>query len=252
MNPTTHISFPTGVNEPHSRATSGEESVEIDDRGDLARALIASRQNVSPKRLGDPGPRHEQIERILAGAAAAPDHGQLTPWRFVIVPKGKRTILAEAFALALTDRDPGANLIQIEAAREKAHRAPFLMLAVARLASSDASSDIPDAERVARLRDPEHPAAGPCHGLWQQPDQRKSNGVTTAPRAIPARLRRNARLLCEHRHSFNAQTGAHPAGSQGFRFETVEVLRLVQSESAGGAELYSGQLFATNRPMRAT
>nr|WP_273284653.1 nitroreductase family protein [Methylibium petroleiphilum] len=82
-------------------------------------------------------------------AGTAPDHGQLTPWRFVIVPIDKRTLLAEVFALALIDRDPGATLEQIEAAREKAHRAPVLMLAVARLGAAD--PDIPPFERVVSL-----------------------------------------------------------------------------------------------------
>jgi nitroreductase len=99
---------------------------------DFANALIHSRQNVSPRRLDEPGPTPEQLQEILNTAAAAPDHGQLTPWRFVIVPREKRELLAQVFGLALVDRDPSATPAQIDNAREKAHRAPFLMLAVAR------------------------------------------------------------------------------------------------------------------------
>jgi len=97
----------------------------------LAQALIGSRQNVSPKRLIEPGPSGEQLDALLSLAAAAPDHGLLMPWRFILVPAGQRHRLAEAFALALIDRDPGATLEQIESAREKAHRAPLLLVAVA-------------------------------------------------------------------------------------------------------------------------
>jgi nitroreductase len=117
---------------------------------DLAAALIASRQNISPKRLAAPGPSPFQLRRLIEAAAAAPDHGQIAPWRFVEVPAGKRALLAEAFALALIDRDPGATLDQIEAAREKAHRAPLLLLAVARMAGP-ADPMIPDAERLVSL-----------------------------------------------------------------------------------------------------
>ena len=85
---------------------------------DLAEALIVGRQNVSPKRLVEPGPSEQQLGRMLTMAAAAPDHGQLVPWRFVIVPAHKRELLAGVFVLALIDRDPGATLLQIEAARE--------------------------------------------------------------------------------------------------------------------------------------
>lgn len=149
MNPTTRSD--QLVHAPWSRATSAEEPAMPDDRGEPARALIASRRNVSPRRLVEPGPSREQIEHIFAAAAAAPDHGRLTPWRFIVVAQDKRAMLAEAFALALTDRDPGATPVQIEAAREKARRAPFLMLAVAKLVPAQESPEIPDVERIVSL-----------------------------------------------------------------------------------------------------
>ena len=119
------------------------------DLVEMAGAMINSRQNVSPKRLHEPGPSPEQVEVMLAAAASAPDHGIITPWRFIIVPQEKRALLGNAFAAALTDRDPSASAEQIASAREKAHRAPFLMVAIARLGPDDA--DIPDLERVVSL-----------------------------------------------------------------------------------------------------
>ena len=116
---------------------------------DLAEALIVGRQNVSPKRLVEPGPSEQQLDRLLTMAAAAPDHGQLVPWRFVIVPAQKRELLAGVFVLALIDRDPGATLLQIEAAREKAYRSPLLMLAIALL--DMAEPGIPNVERLVSL-----------------------------------------------------------------------------------------------------
>jgi nitroreductase len=101
------------------------------------------------------------LQTILAAAAAAPDHGQLLPWRFVVVPGDKRPVLAEVFGLALMDRDPQATDEQIESAREKAYRAPFLMLAIARLAGSNPEAEaaraqageleVSDAERLVSL-----------------------------------------------------------------------------------------------------
>jgi nitroreductase len=122
-----------------------------DDADDFsfARALIGSRQNVSPKRLVEPGPSSEQLESLLALAASAPDHGLLTPWRFIIIPPAQRHRLAEVFALALIDRDPGATLEQIEAAREKAHRAPLLMVAVACLGAREPNT--PELERMVSM-----------------------------------------------------------------------------------------------------
>lgn len=115
----------------------------------MAQALIGSRQNVSPKRLVAPGPTPSELDALLSLAAAAPDHGQLNPWRFIIVPEGQRHRLAEVFALALIDRDPGATLEQIESAREKAHRAPLLMVAVTCLAPRE--PDIPPLERMVSM-----------------------------------------------------------------------------------------------------
>ena len=92
--------------------------------------LIHARQTVLPKRLLAPGPDADQLQALLGAAAAAPDHGQLLPWRFVIVPRSERASLAEVFAQALRERDASATPEQLDQAREKAHRAPLLLLVV--------------------------------------------------------------------------------------------------------------------------
>jgi len=115
----------------------------------IAQALIESRQNISPKHLVEPGPSKEQLDAMLSLAAAAPDHGQLTPWRFVLVPTEQRHRLAEVFAQALVDRDPGATEAQAADAREKAYRAPLLMVAIASLGSRE--PDTPALERMVSM-----------------------------------------------------------------------------------------------------
>jgi nitroreductase len=112
---------------------------------DAALTLIHTRQHVSPKRLGDPGPDPGQIEKILGAAGAAPDHGRLNPWRLIIIPPERRHLLGETFAAALAERDNTATEIQMEEARSKAFRGPFLVLAVARL--DPALGDIHPQER---------------------------------------------------------------------------------------------------------
>ena len=108
--------------------------------------LISSRQHVSPKRLLAPGPTAQQLDSLLALAAAAPDHGQLAPWRFIHVPTAQRYRLADVFAQSLLDRDPGATPAQQQAARDKAHRAPLVLVAVACLGPRE--PDIPALERM--------------------------------------------------------------------------------------------------------
>ena len=121
-------------------------AVSLTETWALAQALIQSRQTVMPRRLAEPGPDAAQLHDLLTLAAAAPDHGQLTPWRFVVIPPSARARLAEVFALALTDRDPQASEEQVRHAREKAYRAPLLMLVVACLGPRD--PDIPTLERM--------------------------------------------------------------------------------------------------------
>lgn len=99
---------------------------------DWAGALIHARCTVLPKRLVAPGPDPAQREAILGAAAAAPDHGEIVPWRFVLVPEHARAALAAVFEQSLLERDPAATAGQRGQAREKAFRAPLLLLAIAR------------------------------------------------------------------------------------------------------------------------
>ena len=113
---------------------------------ELAQALIHTRQTILPKRLAEPGPDAAQLQAILGAAASAPDHHELLPWRFVLVPAGARNRLAEVFATALVERDASATPQQVAQAREKAYRSPLLLLAVVRLRDDDA--EIEPHERI--------------------------------------------------------------------------------------------------------
>lgn len=111
--------------------------VSSDSSSPILRA-IADRHNISGKRLTWPGPSPEQIDQLFIAAAAAPDHGLKTPWRFIVIPADKRDLLGEAFAAALQDRDPSVGAVELQAARDKAHRSPFLVAVIARLAPTEA------------------------------------------------------------------------------------------------------------------
>ncbi len=114
-----------------------------------AAALMQQRQTILPKRLHAPGPSEPELAQIVGAAATAPDHGQLLPWRFVRVPQAAREALAEVFERSLAERDPLATSAQRAQAREKAHRAPTLLLLVARLADEAGGHDeVPVAERL--------------------------------------------------------------------------------------------------------
>jgi nitroreductase len=114
---------------------------EIDWASTIA-TLMQSRQTILPKRLMDPGPDDAQLQQILQAAASAPDHGQLLPWRFVLVPQTARAALAAVFGAALLERDPLASAEQVQQAQEKAHRSPCLLLAVVDARRGDPEVDL--------------------------------------------------------------------------------------------------------------
>ncbi len=109
---------------------------------DAVGALMQARRTILPKRLVAPGPDTAQLQQILAAAASAPDHGQVRPWRFVLVPDNARAALAQAFGDALLERDPQATPEQVAQAQEKAHRSPCLMLVVVNANCGDTGIDL--------------------------------------------------------------------------------------------------------------
>lgn len=133
------IPWPLNAAVPHGAPAQSAAPEEV---ASMAAALIQSRQTILPKRLVAPGPSPGQLVDILNAAAHAPDHGQLTPWRFVLVPLAARPALADVFAQALRDRDPSATVEQTEQAREKAYRSPLLLLLVVDAERGDAAVDM--------------------------------------------------------------------------------------------------------------
>lgn len=130
-------------------SAAGDAGADRSEETSFALNLITTRQNISPRRLVAPGPSAEQAHDLFLAAAAAPDHGEIRPWRLVLVPPDKRPLLADVFAQALVDRDAAATEQQVAAARDKAYRAPFLALAIARL--GPAEPDIDPLERLVSL-----------------------------------------------------------------------------------------------------
>lgn len=112
----------------------------------LCDELIHTRQHIGPKRLRAPGPDEGALRELFSAVAAAPDHEQLRPWRFLVLGTTARDTLAQAFADALLARDPDALPAQVDDARAKAYRGPVLILAVA-----DLRADNPNVHAFERI-----------------------------------------------------------------------------------------------------
>jgi len=111
--------------------------------------LIARRRHVGLRRLLAPGPGDAALQRIVAAAAHAPDHGTLRPWRFILVPAARRAALGDVFAAALAARRPDADAVARAAARDKAAHAACLLVAV--LVDDPQAHGVPAAEKLVSL-----------------------------------------------------------------------------------------------------
>jgi nitroreductase len=101
----------------------------LNDRSSLL-ALLETRRSAKPRELVEPGPTAAEMERILTIAARTPDHGKLSPWRFVTVAGDQRDALATLFREALANEDPDAPAAKHEKADEFAHYAGQLVVLV--------------------------------------------------------------------------------------------------------------------------
>ena len=68
-----------------------------------------------------PGPTAQELEQILTIAARTPDHGKLTPWRFVTVSREQRGAFADLLLRALAAHDPDATAAHREKEVNFAH-----------------------------------------------------------------------------------------------------------------------------------
>ena len=66
--------------------------------------LLQTRRSVKPIELNGPGPSPAEIETLLTVASRVPDHGKLTPWRFILFEGDARLAIGETIADALPRR----------------------------------------------------------------------------------------------------------------------------------------------------
>lgn len=108
---------------------------------------VLTRRTVPPVKLGPPGPDPALLRRWFEAAGAAPDHGRLVPFRFLLVQGEARSRLGELFSRALLEARPDASPEEREKQRRNPERVPLVILAVARI--DPAHPKIPEIEQIA-------------------------------------------------------------------------------------------------------
>ncbi len=108
-------------------------------------AIEALLMRRSARALTEPAPDEGALELILASAVRAPDHGRLRPWHFVLIRGGARTRLGAALAAELQRSQPHASAETVERERQKAFRAPLIIVVAARC---NAAAQVPVIEQL--------------------------------------------------------------------------------------------------------
>lgn len=99
-----------------------------------ALALLRSRKSASVKAMGEPGPSPDQLKSVLEVAVRAPDHGKLTPWRFILFEGGARGKIGERFAARWRELHPSHGADAIAFQRGLFLRASLALVVVSRAA----------------------------------------------------------------------------------------------------------------------
>jgi nitroreductase len=101
-------------------------------------SLLATRRSGKPRDLVAPGPDRAQLEHMLAIAARTPDHGKLSPWRFVVIDD--RDALSRLIVEAYRAERPQAARTETDSLDQFARQAPALVVV---LSSPSLTSHIP-------------------------------------------------------------------------------------------------------------
>ncbi len=107
--------------------------------------FLATRKSGSAKAMGPPGPSQQQLDEILRIAVRVPDHGKLTPWRFIIFEGEARGRIGEVFATRWKALHPEHGEEMLAFQRGLLQRAPTVVAVVSRAA---AHPKIPEWEQI--------------------------------------------------------------------------------------------------------
>ena len=94
--------------------------------------LLKTRRSVKPIELSGPGPAATELETLLTVASRVPDHGKLTPWRFIVFDGDARLKAGVAIESIFKADHPDATADQVAFERNRLARAPLVVAVVSR------------------------------------------------------------------------------------------------------------------------
>jgi len=94
--------------------------------------LLKTRRSVKPMELAGPGPTAAEIETMLTIATRVPDHGKLTPWRFIVFEGDARLTAGETIGDVFRADHADATPDQVAFEHQRLARAPLVIAVVSR------------------------------------------------------------------------------------------------------------------------
>jgi nitroreductase len=95
--------------------------------------FLLTRRSTVAKMMDGPGPSDAELKKILETGMRVPDHGRLTPWRFIIIRGDARETIGDVIASSYKKNNPDAIEEQIEIEQERLARAPVVVAVVSRV-----------------------------------------------------------------------------------------------------------------------
>jgi nitroreductase len=89
--------------------------------------LLKARRSVKPREMTGPGPSPAELETILTIGSRVPDHGKLTPWRFIVFEGDGRVRAGEVIAKVFARKNPDAAAADLEAEKRRLMDAPLVI-----------------------------------------------------------------------------------------------------------------------------
>ncbi len=83
--------------------------------------------------LREPAPDEGALSLMIESAVRAPDHGRLRPWAFIVIEGEGRSRFGDLLAAHAQRTRPSAGAEALERERQKAFRAPMIIVVAARI-----------------------------------------------------------------------------------------------------------------------
>jgi nitroreductase len=92
--------------------------------------FLKTRRSVKPREMSGPGPSPAELDTILTIGARVPDHGKLTPWRFIVFEGDARARAGDVIAAVFARKHPDAPAADIDVEKRRMMEAPLVIAVV--------------------------------------------------------------------------------------------------------------------------